>query len=46
MKLDASIKRLLKNRIVLYVVFFFSVTNVLGYLTMKDYINEIDLQKI
>tara|TARA_B100001059_G_C17826421_1_gene581678 strand:+ start:2153 stop:2725 length:573 start_codon:yes stop_codon:yes gene_type:complete len=33
MKLDASIKRLLKNRIVLYVVFFFSVTNVLGYLT-------------
>ena len=33
MKLDATIKRLLKNRIVLYVVFFFSVTNVLGYLT-------------
>ena len=36
MKLDATIKRLLKNRMVLYVVFFFAVTNVLGYLTMGN----------
>ena len=36
MKLNASVNKLLKNKIVLYVVFFFSVTNVLGYLTMGN----------
>ena len=36
MKLSATVNKLLKNKIVLYVVFFFSVTNVLGYLTMGN----------
>lgn len=36
MKLNASVNKLLKNKIVLYVVFFFAVTNVLGYLTMGN----------
>ena len=36
MKLGATVNKLLKNKIVLYVVFFFSVTNVLGYLTMGN----------
>ena len=36
MKLGTTVNKLLKNKIVLYVVFFFAVTNVLGYLTLGN----------
>ena len=36
MKLGSSFNKLLKNRMVLYVVVFLAVANVLGYFSMRD----------
>jgi len=37
MKLPSSVKKLLENKYVLYIVFFLAVANVLGYLAMGNY---------
>lgn len=37
MKLPSSVKKLLENKYVLYIVFFLAVTNVLGYLAIGNY---------
>jgi hypothetical protein len=37
MKIPSSVKKLLENKYVLYIVFFLAVANVLGYLAMGNY---------
>ncbi len=37
MKIPSTVKKMLENKYVLYVVLFLSITNVLGYLATQDF---------